>query len=410
MSISAPHRSSRRSLVAGFLKGLGAMSLAPAILTREADASPQVVQGRQSMRDDGPRLRLEAADVWRLPREATAMKLSPDGRTLALRYIDSVTIHETASGRVIANIIDGGPSTIRSFGFGADGTRLFTLRRISPRGQPQHSELLQVFDSTSGQLVDRLEPPPIDQRSDGQPNVVASSLDGRYIAVFMFSATREQAIVVVDTTDFSKKHVLYEQDSAYIFRRAMAISRDGTIAVDERRRSFSGNGAPTLIGIYDPFLGRRIARFPGTGQGAASLNWSPDGTLLAIGSAPLEAPGTPPAPGSPEAHPQSVHDAVWIWDARAQATVLSLSKVHAPVSATGISPDNDWLAIRRVKYSRSLGSGLSIFRVDRGAEVFTYETPDSRIINDVAFSPSGTEFYYIEGLQLKKFNMLVTKS
>lgn len=410
MPISAPRRSSRRSLVAGLLKGLGAMSLAPAILTREADASPQVIQGRQSMRGDGPSLRLEAAGVWQLPREATAIKFSPDGRAMALRYIDSVTIHETASGRVIANIIDGGPSTIRSFGFGADGTRLFTLRRISPRGQPQHAELLQVFDSTSGQLIDRLEPPAIDERSIGQPRVVASSINGRYIAVFMFAATREQAIVVVDTIDFSRMHVLYEQDPAYTYSQAIAISGNGTIAVDEKRKSFSGSNAPTLIGVYDPFLGRRIARFPGTGQGAASLNWSPDGTLLAIGSAPLEAPGTPLSPGSPEAHPQSVRDAVWIWDARAQSTVVSFSRVHSPVRSTAFSPDNQWLAVYRAKYSRTLGNGLSIFRIHDGTEIFSYETPDRTVINDLAFSPSGTEFYYIEGLQLKKFSMLVTKS
>ncbi len=400
----------RRSLVAGLLKGLGAVSLAPAILTRAADALPQLAQGRRSMRDDGPRLRLEAAGIWQLPREATAIKFSPDGRFLALRYLDSIAIHEFSSGRLIVNIIDSGPSTARSFGFGGDGTRLFSLRRISPRGQPPHSELLQVFDSTSGQLVDRLEPPPIDQRSDGQPSVVASSIDGRYLAVFMFSTTREQAIVVIDTSDFSKRHVLYEQDPAYIFRRVMAISREGTIAVDERRRSFLGSGAPTLIGIYDPFQGRRIARFPGTGQGAASLNWSPDGTLLAIGSAPLEAPGTPPAPGSPEAHPQSVHDAVWIWDARAQSTVVSFSRVHSPVRSTAFSPDNQWLAVYRAKYSRALGNGLSIFRIHDGAEIFSYETPDTMVINDLAFSPSGAEFCYVEGIELKKFKVLRIKS
>ena len=64
------------------------------------------------------------------------------------------------------------------------------------------------------------------------------------------------------------------------------------------------------------------------------------------------------------------------------------------------------MAAQRTKYSRVLGSGVSVWRVSDGAEMFAYETPDARLISDVAFSPSGTNFAFVEGQAFKMFRVI----
>ncbi len=395
---------SRRRFVTG---ALGAALSAPAILANKAEAFPQMAQGGRNMRDTGPRLRLERVGVWPLEREAVQFKFSPDGRFVAMRFLHNVVVYEFPSGRIVARISNPGAMRSLTFGFGFEGRTVITMRRQRDADTPAPTELIQIFETESGRVLDRPERPPLEARAGTFPLHVVTSIDGRFAAVLLTEGTKEKAIVVLDTKDTTVRRVLYQSAPRQTFEGVLAVSGDGLVAAAEYDPEGAKIGARQRVAIFDSARNERIADFVGTRQGVASLRWSPDGTLLAVGSQPLASPAVersnegPNAPNSP-----AVRDAAWIWDLGEHRTKLSLPLVHSPVMNAAISPDNLWIVVERAKYSRTLGSGMSVWRVSDGAEMFAYETPDSRLINDVAFSPSGAHLAFSEGKEFKMFRVI----
>ncbi len=359
------------------------------------------------MRDTGPQLRLERVGVWSLEREAVQFKFSPDGRFVAMRFLHNIVVYEFPSGRIVARISNPGAMRSLTFGFGFEGKTLITMRRQRDADAPAPTEMVQIFETESGRLLDRPELPPLEPRAGVFPLHVVTSLDGRYAAVLLTQGGKETAIVVLDTKDSTVRRVLYQSAPRQTFEGVLAVSGDGLVATAEYDPVGAKVGAPQRVAIFDSVRNERIADFVGTRQGGASLRWSPDGTLLAVGSQPLAPPPVeqsnegPNAPNSP-----AVRDAAWIWDLRERRTKLSLPLVHSPVMSAAVSPDNLWFVVERAKYSRTLGSGMSVWRVSDGAEMFAYETPDSRLINDVAFSPSGAHLAIAEGKEFKVFRVI----
>lgn len=49
---------------------------------------------------------------------------------------------------------------------------------------------------------------------------------------------------------------------------------------------------------------------------------------------------------------------------------------------------------------------MSIFRIADGEEMFTYETPDYWIINQISFSPSGAYLVFTEAREFKIFRVV----
>ena len=396
--------STRRRFVTG---ALGAALSAPAILANRAEAIAQTAQGRRNARDTGPQLRLERVGVWSLEREAVQFKCSPDGRFVAMRNLHNIVVYEFPSGRIVARIPNPGEMRFLTFGFGFEGRTVVSLRRRRDAGTPAPTEMVQIFETESGRVLDRLELPPLESRAGIFSFHVVTSLDGRFSAVLLTQGGKETAIVVLDTKDMTVRRVLYQSEPRQTFEGVLAVSGDGLVAAAEYDPEGAKIGARQRVAIFDSARNERIADFVGTRQGVASLRWSPDGTLLAVGSQPLAPPAVersdegPNAPNSP-----TVRDAAWIWDFYGRRTKMSLPLVHSPVMNAAISPDNLWFVVERAKYGRTLGSGMSVWRVSDGAEMFAYETPDNRLINDVAFSPSGAHLAFAEGKEFKVFRVI----
>ena len=93
--------STRRRFVTG---ALGAALSAPAILPSKAEASQQIAQGRQNMREEGPQLRLVPVGTWSLTGEVMAFRFSPDGSRVAVRHADRLAVYEFPSGKAILDI------------------------------------------------------------------------------------------------------------------------------------------------------------------------------------------------------------------------------------------------------------------------------------------------------------------
>ncbi len=394
----------RRRFVTG---ALGALLSAPAILPSKAEAFAQTAQGGRNVRDTGPRLRLERVGVWSLEREAVQFKFSPDGRFVAMRFLHNIVVCEFPSGRIVARISNPGAMRSLTFGFGFEGKTVITMRRQRDADTPAPTELVQILETESGRLLDRPELPPLEPRAGVFPLHVVTSLDGRYAAILLTQGGKETAIVVLDTKDMTVRGILYQSAPRRSYRGVLAVSGGGLVAVKELDPVLLNANAPQRVAIFDSARNERIVDFVGTRQGVASLRWSPDGTLLAVGSQPLAPPAVersnegPNAPNSP-----AVRDAAWIWDFYGRRTKMSLPLVHSPVMNAAISPDNLWFVVERAKYGRTLGSGMSVWRVSDGAEMFTYETPDSRLINDVAFSPSGAHLAFAEKNEFKVFRVI----
>lgn len=398
-----------------FLKSSAGLVLAPALIGCHG-GSPAHAAG--STRDLGPQFRLQPAEVWRFDNEAYRFKFSPNGDFVALISRRDIHVLEFPTGRPVARIAESRIEDLSVFCFGFESRTIITLRRRPERNGPTHPEMIQVFETASGRLLDRIVPPPLEAKAAPWSSDAVSSPDGAFLAVkmrdfFMFlnqPPSRETALVLLNTRDFSVVGILYEsapQRSFGLHAGRMTLSNSLMLAVEELESSRLRANAPSLIAIYDPRSAERIAAFSGTRQGAATIAWSLDGSLLAIGSEPLPPPGYVPTPDSMEVRfPETVRDAAWVWELRGRQTMISFPRIHSPVRSIAISPDNRWLATTRAKYSRQLGSGLSVWRLSDGAEMFAYETPDSRVINEVAFSPSGAHFAFTDGNEFKIFRVV----
>jgi hypothetical protein len=395
--------STRRRFVTG---ALGAALSAPAILANRAEAFSQTAQDGRNARDTGPRLALVPAGTWLLTGEIMAFRFSPDGNRVAVRHWDRIAVYEFPTGKTIADIPKPSPVSLPSFGFGDDGRSLIVSPRQIGSDRVVPTELVQVFDAASGRLLDRLAFPMMEGGAVFFADRVATSSDSRFAAIRVGQPLKRSAIVLLDTKDLSVRGVMYESAPGLVYRETLDVSRDGLVAVAENGASLMRANLPSNIAIVDPARNTRIADFPGTSEGTASLRWSPDGSLLGIGSMPLHQHSTMQLQNPAPQPASAAQEAVWIWELRERRTKLSLPLVPSPVRAAEISPDNLWFATRRAKYSRVLGSGVSVWRVSDGAEMFAYETPDARLISDVAFSPSGVNFAFVEGQAFKMFRVI----
>lgn len=406
---SIPMHTTRRRLLIG---GAG-LVFAPSLIAGQFGA-PAHAAGSRNL---GPQLRLQHAGTWKFDNETYKFKFSPDGNVVALTSRREIHVMEFPTGRTVTRISAPRIRDGEVFAFGFEGRTIITLRQPGARNGPQHDEMIQIFDAANGRLIDRIAPPPLDATVAKWPINAVTSPDGRFLVVNLNELStaplhlqKESALVLLDSHDFSVRSILREsapRRSFGIHAGRMALSNNLSLAVEESEATRRRANAPNLIAIYDLRNGERIDAFPGTSQGAATVNWSPDGTLLAVGSQPLEPPGTPPKPDSMEVrYPETVRDAAWIWNALERRTILSLAKVHSPVMSADVSPDNQWLAIQRTKYSGARGSGVSIFRIADGEEVFTYETPDYWIINQISFSPSGAYLVFTEAREFKIFRVV----
>ena len=404
--LEAPVGNARRRFVTG---ALGAALSAPAILTNKATAFAQMAQGGRNARDTGPRLRLERVGVWSLEREAVQFKFSPDGRFVAMRFLHNIVVYEFPSGRIVARIPNPGAMRSLTFGFGFEGKTVITMRRQRDADAPAPTEMVQIFETESGRVLDRPELPPLESRVGIFPLNVVTSIDGRFAAVLLTQGGKETAIVVLDTKDSTVRSVLYQSAHRQTFEGVLAVSGDGLIAAAEYDPEGAKIGARQRVAIFDSARNERIADFVGTREGIASLTWSPDGTLLAVGSMPQFPPSAVAQTSGPNVSQiPAKQDAAWIWDLRERRTKLSLPLVHSPVRAAAISPDNLWMSAQRAKYNPTLGSGISVWRVSDGAEMFAYETSNWqwRLINDVAFSPSGAHLAFAEKNEFKVFRVI----
>jgi WD40 repeat protein len=405
---SSSRRTARRSFVggalgAGILKGLGAMSLAPAILSREAEAAPQLAQGGRAASNGGPRMRLDLVRTFRPPGNPSQIfdfKLSPDGRRIAiLAPTSTLHVHEFPSFEPIAQVQRIPESTRGTFAFLADGECILSTPHETPGARGGSTAAATIYSSTTGERLFDIAKTEEWLARRRAVSFVATASDGTWPVVQGRGSDLEFGVIDLATRAIARTY--RRLDGLSFYAPLLAISRDGVLAAVPSHFSPRVAAPIELVRMTN---GEVRAVLAANKPAIESLAWSDDGTLLATaGRIPhLQQDGRP-------ASDTGERELVWIWDVRTGQRVAGIGSDLFPVGSLSISENNAWLVGgNRAKRSFTLGSGVSIWRIADGQEVFAYESRNADLVIGATFTRDMRHVVWFEGDVLKVYSVTIT--
>ncbi len=327
---------------------------------------------------------LDASDLRLLARHPAGgdtLRLSPDGRTLALggadgsvRLLDLGTeqirplagrhtalvlrLAFTPDGKTLASVAEDGKLLLWDVAAGRLRERLDAQQEsaealaITPDGRTAITSgtdgRVALWDLAGDrrlqQTLEVREPYEVDNFT---PRGVAVSADDKTLAI----AESDGGVDIVDATTLQRREVLQTGDDPAL---AVAYSPDG--------RLLAVTGARGQVGLWDAHSLEPVSTLPGLSGWTQAATFSPDGRLLAAAEAST-------------ARPQAR-----IWDVRTR-TALPFRSDVLTVSALEFSPDGRLLALAGGAEGvevREVRSGRAVTRI-RGDE----------LARTVAFSPDG---------------------
>jgi WD40 repeat protein len=193
----------------------------------------------------GPKLRIPL-------REASVLRFSPDGRTLAVAGYCTceITLWDVESGRQRL-ALRGHTSTVPALAFAPDGRTLASVSTIDPE--------VQIWDLATGRPRRRLPAPGVMS--------LAYSPDGRRLAT---ADGRDKRAAIWDPGTGSRLASIGRHESPV---RSVAFSPDGRLLA-----TAGGDGS---AGLWDVATGRELRRLDGQTELLRHIAFSPDGRTLA---------------------------------------------------------------------------------------------------------------------------------
>jgi WD40 repeat protein len=379
-----------------FLAGAAAGALA----SRAGHAAPQLAMGARPARGGGQGLRLDLVRTFRPPGNPSQIfdfKLSPDGRRIAiLAPTSTLHVHEFPSFEPIAQVQRIPESTRGTFAFLADGERILSTPHETPGARGRSMAAATIYSSTTGERLFDIAKTEEWLARRRAVSFVATASDGTWPVVQGIG--NDQEFGVIDLATHSIGRTYRRADGLSFFAPLLAISRDGMLAAVRH----SSQGVPTPIELVRMTEGITRAVLSGNRPGVASLTWSDDGSFLATaGDIPLPSESGRPKIGEPEL--------VWIWDIRTGQRITGIGSELFPVKNLSISSDNLWLlGGSRTKRNFSLGSGVSIWRIADGQEVFAYESRNADLVIGATFTRDMRHVVWFEGDVLKVYSVTIT--
>ncbi len=382
------------------------MSAAPAILSHGAKA---LAQGASGMIGGG-QIRFVRQGGWRIvpdypkfPYNTIDFRFAPDGKRVGVRSGSNLTVYDFPSGREVCRILHPSLPQRYSFSFGPEGRFLISSPPMLKPLVERPTMLAKFIDSETGKTVREIPLADVGADIVGAGSPIWTSPTGEIAVVGANAGNKGSAIVVVDLNSQSIRHVLNQTSGSAHFSREMAISSAGILAVQEQ----NGNRywEPSKLNLFDLETGKRIAVLPANRPMLTAVAWSRDGSrLYTAGNAPATSLDLRNDPEKAkiewgEAEP------IWVWDGQAHARIGVISEPKAPVDWFAPSPDGRLLCAIRAKRKGGLGAGLSVWRLSDNAEIFSYETPDARLINGAAFTPDGSHLAWLELDEFKVFQV-----
>jgi dipeptidyl aminopeptidase/acylaminoacyl peptidase len=396
MPITAQHRSTRRSLVAGLLKGLGAMSLAPAILTREADASPQLAQGRQNMRDgrNGELPRVET--IWRDERGIREVRFNSQKDLCAYATTNetSILIIDNKNKKELNIIKRNFTSSNWSFDFIAGGECILTVPVEFDRERSRHRGIADVVDVWSGKVIAKINAPASFGRSRYQVVGVHGVQDGRMgVAQVLTSSpeTSRKELCIFDLSGVAEPIVLDQPDRGYLFADRSRLHHSYGLAVAH----FAANRnlpPPHPIKVYDVRSGQVKSTLPGNSPLVSSLAWSNSGRYLASAGHYADPPPSPPLQ---EEHP------IWIWDVSNSRVVTKIPGKTFSIYKMEFSRSDEMLLCFGVREDRSPGQSVLVVNIKTNNFKEVWRTNNWEALRDVCWGPSANQIILGERTETK---------
>ena len=287
----------------------------------------------------------------------TSIAWHPDGRFLAVGQVldKRIAVWDTQTGKR-EYTIESEPGGVRSLIYSPDGKYLAVGRELSrlTRGGGH----LHLYDAESGHLVRRF-PEPTDPTESYDPEAIAFSPDGRYIAASGYGSPRSVGVYNVVTGEVFGKTPPLQRGAGTV--ESLSFSPDGDML------AFGRNLGDLEIWSMNPW--RSLQHLEGQTGGVSALAFSPDGNYLASGTNIGERWDRSVKP------PRQIHDQftddVQLWAFPAFQKVLAFPSRHflrVPSSTYIIRlqffPDGKHLLVG----ARS--KGLEIIDIEKGQTVF----------------------------------------
>jgi WD40 repeat protein/serine/threonine protein kinase len=234
-------------------------------------------------------------EVFRIPgTTATGLSFHPNGRHLAVAWAERVTVHDAADGterlRIEAHDKPSKnpaiPLWVTGVAYSPDGKRLATVAGsvLLSRGSRRGGEpaTLKVWDSDSGQELLRFADP--SRPLPRQPNGVAFSPDGSYLAVSMIvEGIDRQESGDVDVRDAADGRLLHTLRCNPLPMPLVSFENRGVtgVAFSPDSRRVGASGADGAVRIWELPAGRPVQTLLGFPVRLNGLTFSPAGERVA---------------------------------------------------------------------------------------------------------------------------------
>ncbi len=206
---------------------------------------------------------------FRVQEGASAVALSPDGKTFAVSEKDRIAFYDAALGKLVRAIPTGDDSQVEELGFLDNGRKLFCIDGSS----------VHLRDVASGKTLATWSPD--DARS--LPRLVSFTPDGNRFAVGYIGAVEKVRPVIAYDLDTKKElaRVTAVQNSeiwAALSPDARTLATGGRHVAEEAE----AEKLSRTVQVWDVATGKERLRFQAAGEGPVSGVFSPDGKWLAL--------------------------------------------------------------------------------------------------------------------------------
>jgi WD40 repeat protein len=376
------------------------MSLAPAILTREADASRQLAQGRRDGYDTDSRFRLVEEDQIFFRPGIYDFVFSHDGTRIAFSgdLKTEILVMELSSRRVISRFDRAAHHGRMTFDF-VPGSNAILTTPVEDRvvGRPLDN-VASVVDTDTGAVLRQFSKPEF--LRDKYLNVLGLSVHPRDRQAIVLVERRGGAgrdLFSLNLDDGALEPVPSPFPGGASIDRNFAIGPDGVLALSSLPTPFSRE-IPGRIALVDLRSGMLRHSLQGHASSVSALAWSGDGKLLG------SAGGVPNSTATANAAAEG--EAIWVWEANSGRLVSKFGEAAImPAYRVALSQDGRWVAGVGILPGSSSRSTLAIWERTTGREVFRRVPDGAPDINQVKFSPDGSRFAWHESRSVKLFRI-----
>lgn len=217
------------------------MSLAPAILTREADAFPQQTLGTRASPGQGQIMQLKNLQTFRPttnPVQIFDYKISPDGRRIAVHAPQEIlSIYEFPPMKLISQAHRIHESSRDTFAFLADSRRILSTPHVQKGERGRSRVAASVYDSDDGKRLFDIPKPEAWFDAPQIGSFLATACDGSWPVLVSEGSEVQFGLIDIELQSIVRTFRSRERLSFYR-SHVFAIASSGVLATAPTTRIF----------------------------------------------------------------------------------------------------------------------------------------------------------------------------